>query len=481
MNRTAIGMPIWIGLLSLTLAATGQAQIIAVRPTFGPTSGPASGLDQQPNMATRASFQDPAVLGELSLAPPAPSAPAPAAIGPGLAAPALAPPAAGAPAAVEPALSEALPGSGEVVAAAPFNVGNNAWEVPNAGASPNWEAIMAPAASGPPPTIEAPPGQYEAYTPAGGGFLGGGFLRMLCGGNTAGPAIAASGSQPLFAGWRDWAPPAADHEPGYGVYLFEGFETWRSIPDGNTRPHGNNGATQGFNLAAPIPWLAAYGFGGQVGMSYGTFGSQADTEQQIFVTTGIFRRADFDRPFSFGLVYDQMINQGFGAYQQSPALGQLRLQMAYAFTARNEVGFWGALRLNEADRAGPAGSVVEYRGISQGQIFWHHKFGPGKTDAWAWTGLPSNYRLNGDNSFETNIYGWRTETPLSDRVMLFSNFQGLRPTGGVSHHAIYDFMVGMSFYPSRNARSTTVAGRTWMPYIPVANNGSFLVDTNQTF
>ena len=200
------------------------------------------------------------------------------------------------------------------------------------------------------------------------------------------------------------------------------------------------------------------------------------------MTTGIFRRADFDKPISIGLVYDQMINEGFGAYRQSPALAQLRLQLAYAFTARNEIGFWGTLRLNQANRLDPTtGNLVSYRGISQADVFWHHKFGPGNTDAWVWGGLPSFYRMNGDNDFETNIYGWRSETPLTDRIQLFSNFEALRPTGGVSHHAIYDFMVGLSFYPAGNAPSTTVAGRTWMPYIPVANNGSFLVDTNRTF
>ncbi|HEY5311064.1 MAG TPA: hypothetical protein VIK18_01050, partial [Pirellulales bacterium] len=95
MTRTAMSMPIWIGLLSLTLAATGQAQIIAVRPMVGPTSGPGSNPDPQPNLAIPASFQDPAVLGEVSLAPPAPAAPAPAAVAPGLAAPAAAPSAPG--------------------------------------------------------------------------------------------------------------------------------------------------------------------------------------------------------------------------------------------------------------------------------------------------------------------------------------------------------------------------------------------------
>jgi hypothetical protein len=341
--------------------------------------------------------------------------------------------------------------------------------------------VLQPAVTGAPPTDVAIPGIGAPYTPSGGGFLAGGGLRMLFFGNGVGGPIQASGTQQLFAGWTDWAPPAADKAPSYGLYLFEAFETWRSVPDGNTRPHGNNGATQGANLGVPIPWLEKYGFGGQIGMSYGAFGSQGDTQQQVFVTSGIFRRADFNRPISFGLVYDQMINDGFGAFRQSPALGQLRMQIAYAFTARNEVGFSGTMRLGESTRNVVTGGTVDYRGISQGQLFWHHKWGPGKTDSWLWMGLPSAYRLNGDNDFETNIYGWRTESPLTDRVGMFSSFEGLRFTGGVSHRVVYDFMVGLSFYPASNARSTTVAGRSWMPYMPVANNGSFLVDSNRVF
>ena len=46
---------------------------------------------------------------------------------------------------------------------------------------------------------------------------------------------------------------------------------------------------------------------------------------------------------------------------------------------------------------------------------------------------------------------------------------------------LFDIMSGISFYPSGNARTRTVAGQSWMPYLPVANNGSFMVDTNQTF
>ena len=40
------------------------------------------------------------------------------------------------------------------------------------------------------------------------------------------------------------------------------------------------------------------------------------------------------------------------------------------------------------------------------------------------------------------------------------------------------FTIGLAFYPQRNARSSTVAGQCWMPLLPVANNGYFLVNTN---
>jgi hypothetical protein len=39
---------------------------------------------------------------------------------------------------------------------------------------------------------------------------------------------------------------------------------------------------------------------------------------------------------------------------------------------------------------------------------------------------------------------------------------------------------GMAWYPGRAARSKTVAGREWMPYLPVANNSNFMVDATKT-
>jgi hypothetical protein len=44
--------------------------------------------------------------------------------------------------------------------------------------------------------------------------------------------------------------------------------------------------------------------------------------------------------------------------------------------------------------------------------------------------------------------------------------------------AAYSICCGLTFYPGGNARTRTVAGNCWMPYLPVANNGTFLMDSS---
>ena len=44
----------------------------------------------------------------------------------------------------------------------------------------------------------------------------------------------------------------------------------------------------------------------------------------------------------------------------------------------------------------------------------------------------------------------------------------------------WNVSMGLAFSPGGNLRSKTIAGRTWMPYLPVANNSNFLVDASKT-
>ncbi len=45
----------------------------------------------------------------------------------------------------------------------------------------------------------------------------------------------------------------------------------------------------------------------------------------------------------------------------------------------------------------------------------------------------------------------------------------------------WDFSVGLNIYPKRRAKTGSVAGEQIMPLLPIANNGSFLVDTDKTY
>jgi hypothetical protein len=42
----------------------------------------------------------------------------------------------------------------------------------------------------------------------------------------------------------------------------------------------------------------------------------------------------------------------------------------------------------------------------------------------------------------------------------------------------YSISFGLAIYPAGNARTRTVAGNCWMPVLPVANNSSFLINSD---
>ncbi len=92
----------------------------------------------------------------------------------------------------------------------------------------------------------------------------------------------------------------------------------------------------------------------------------------------------------------------------------------------------------------------------------------------------------------TFILGTNWLVPISDRLSMYANGMYMKPSahagvqttaGGAAYASAQDFWnvaFGFVFYPDHAARSSTVAGRKWMPYLPVANNSSFMIDTNVT-
>lgn len=77
------------------------------------------------------------------------------------------------------------------------------------------------------------------------------------------------------------------------------------------------------------------------------------------------------------------------------------------------------------------------------------------------------------------------EGPLNDAVSAYSSVMYLHPSASIGPEAAMDegwnLIVGLTFYPGRNSRTRTVAGERWMPLLPVATNGTFLVDTDNRY
>jgi hypothetical protein len=82
------------------------------------------------------------------------------------------------------------------------------------------------------------------------------------------------------------------------------------------------------------------------------------------------------------------------------------------------------------------------------------------------------------------VFGTKGEVPLSNCVSLFGGAQCILPSasGGSGNDKFaeeyWNVSVGFAYYPGGNAVSNTVAGRRWMPLLPVADNGSFAIDVD---
>jgi hypothetical protein len=56
-----------------------------------------------------------------------------------------------------------------------------------------------------------------------------------------------------------------------------------------------------------------------------------------------------------------------------------------------------------------------------------------------------------------------------------------RPGPPGSNDEAWCSATGLAFYFGGAARTSTLGGQCWMPQMPVANNGTFLVDTSRTY
>jgi hypothetical protein len=285
--------------------------------------------------------------------------------------------------------------------------------------------------------------------------------------------------------------PFPDGDAPRGSLVFVGYDAFRGVPDGSWE---NNGIHVGLNHGTRLGSLSeATGIGFQAGGSVGVYDwsgtnyraqNSDQAETQGFFTYGLFRRATAEHPLSAALVNDWMFNQNFGVLAADPTLTQLRGQVAYAVSASDELGLWGTCKVNESVRPVPIFGEATYAPVDLLSAFWHRHWLFGG-DTWVYVGMPEHTRLTHDGSLGAYYVNASANLPLSHRAAIYTSVMYMapssRPGATGSNDEAWNFTVGLAFYPRRNAYCSTVYGRQWMPLMPVASNGSFLVDTNSWY
>jgi hypothetical protein len=262
---------------------------------------------------------------------------------------------------------------------------------------------------------------------------------------------------------------------------------------------GNFGGRAGINWGFPL--LRSWGIGGQLGASlgaadfqgnaaqdfaniFGDVGESQEARSQVFVTAGVFHRAcPVDGGWNFGIAYDSLIDD----YYEENYLTQWRGEIGYVLGPRAAVGVWGAIR----DRGDglryingfPPEIQLEFGSVEQVSVFLDGK--------WA-CGMDSRVYVGIAEEPGELVVGLRFRCPMNDWLALVASGTYVNPSvsgdgdfesfpGGGLQEEFWNLSIGLSFFPGGKARSCGVAGQRYMPLLPVADNGSFLVDLDVNF
>ncbi|MCX5797682.1 MAG: hypothetical protein NTY77_19505 [Elusimicrobia bacterium] len=277
--------------------------------------------------------------------------------------------------------------------------------------------------------------------------------------------------------------------------------SWHSSPDGSYPE--NLGWSAGVDAAAPIPALEQYGLGAQFAWSYGQFDLNGrasaspdyTVQQQQFYSLGLFRRPDPSGSWwlrwGLGAAHDFSANRSAGTRADIFTLRQWRLKASYDITRAHGVGMWGVLHQGDADVPRSATVVDIYRSVDQLNFFYrYHLPEGGSLSAYLGPGIGgtiTNGRTGviqlGGHPFKYT-FGADARVPITDHLALFGDLAFAKPniapgkSGNASVLSTYSLQAGLRFYWGGNARVRDDTGRHWMPYLPDANNGNFIAQSN---
>lgn len=258
------------------------------------------------------------------------------------------------------------------------------------------------------------------------------------------------------------------------------LDDFRSLPEGSW--NGNWGAFAALNLEAffcrdfSAQLAGSFGLYDWAGRAFAPFTNPDALQQQGLLTVAASRQVSC-WGINAGIAYDWMLNKRFGLFAVDPAFDQIRGQLGYLFNGKNELGVWAAYGIHTSHKTSQQ-VPLRFRGISQVNLFWCHYF-QNNGYGMIWAGTPYRRGLMYKSGRPGNfIIGVQVSAPLTERLSIDGHGAYMGPRGN------------SGLIPARNYASNISLGLTYSfgkrriqksPYMTLANNSNFLVDTNQNF
>lgn len=271
----------------------------------------------------------------------------------------------------------------------------------------------------------------ESYGGSGGGCGcgGGGCDSGSCGGGGCSDGGCGGVGENFFADGccgRGGCPDGPCYLSQFGKIFrnaeyFGGFSAFRSnlftAPDGSgdLADDSSHGLHAGFNLGVPLCRLSCGFLSGQFGVrtvntNFGGAQFTDDDRNQLFITTGIFRRVDYG--LQFGVVADILRDEWFA----NSDLVQVRSEIGYVWQSGTSFGFRFAQNVQDDETDGDFNNVLFTNNLVTTndwyRFFLRHEIARG--------GYGEVYGGWTDN--DQGIAGLDFDFPLTNRLAFQSNF-----------------------------------------------------------
>lgn len=272
----------------------------------------------------------------------------------------------------------------------------------------------------------------------------------------------------------NWFDPSCQ---GPTIAAFVTGEGWR---DASELSWPNN---FGNRIGLDSTWnLADTGVRASLGFAYGMYDyhgrfilDDASTEQQIFLTGGLYHRASGRNHdvWTWAVSYDYLNDNHYGLLADSVGLHQTRYLVGHMFGTNDELGVWGSVGLAD-DSLTSLGIDPKVDAQDQVNLYWRHYYQLGG-ETMLYAGLaqpnltvnaPAPFARNTNDNLREFVIGMRGLAPLTNCLALFGGMHYVVPTAQAGNGAMdqenWNIGIGLMWIRGCN-----------LPVLPVADNGWF--------